>query len=124
MSEIEKVVLRTRRLESLLREQYHAEGKGLHQLVTSCEERLPHDVVGKLRFIATIRNKVVHEDNYQLEDRKAFLCVCDECEKELTPRSGRFIWRVAISLMTLITLAALLFYYLHWEALSKHVTMP
>lgn len=47
MSEIEQVVLRTRKLETLLREQYHAEGKGLHQLITSCEERLPHDVIKK-----------------------------------------------------------------------------
>ncbi len=86
MSEIEQVVTRTRRLETLLRTQYHAEGKGLHQLVTSCEERLPHDVIGKLRFIATVRNKVVHEDNYQLDDKQSFLAACDECEKELTPR--------------------------------------
>ncbi|CAH8230611.1 conserved hypothetical protein [Vibrio aestuarianus] len=121
MSDIEQVVLRTCKLETLLREQYHANGKGLHQLITSCEERLPHDVISKLRYIATIRNKVVHEEGYQLDNRKEFLNVCGECEKELTPRSGRFIWRVAISLMTLITLAALAFYYMHWEVLSKHL---
>ncbi|MCW8335472.1 DUF4145 domain-containing protein [Vibrio sp. SCSIO 43135] len=120
MSDIEKVVVRTRKLESLLRGQYHAEGKGLHQLITSCEDRLPHDVVGKLRFIATIRNKVVHEDDYKLDKAKEFLATCDECERELTPRSSRFIWRVAITLMTLITLAALGFYYAHWDILSKH----
>ncbi|TOH40173.1 DUF4145 domain-containing protein, partial [Vibrio parahaemolyticus] len=59
MSDIEKVVMRTRTIEKLLRTQYHAEGKGLHQLISSCEERLPHDVIAKLRFIATVRNKVV-----------------------------------------------------------------
>ncbi|OIQ24370.1 DUF4145 domain-containing protein [uncultured Vibrio sp.] len=121
MSDIEKVVLRTRKLETLLRGQYHAEGKGLHQLISSCEERLPHDVIGKLRYIATIRNKIVHEDEYELEDRKAFMSTCDECEQELTPRSSRFIWRVAITLMTLITLVALGFYYAHWDVLSKHL---
>lgn len=98
MSEIEQVVLRTRKLETLLREQYHAEGKGLHQLITSCEERLPHDVIKKLRYVATIRNKVVHEDDYRLDDRKAFLAVCQECEDELTPRSGKFVWRIAFML--------------------------
>ncbi|BAC92869.1 conserved hypothetical protein [Vibrio vulnificus YJ016] len=120
MSEIEQVVTRTRRLETLLRTQYHAEGKGLHQLVTSCEERLPHDVIGKLRFIATVRNKVVHEDNYQLDDKQRFLAACDECEKELTPRSGRFIWRVAILLMLSMTLGAMAFYYANWDVLSQH----
>jgi hypothetical protein len=121
MSDIEKVVNRTRKIERLLRTQYHADGKGLHQLVTSCEERLPHDVISKLRYIATIRNKVVHEDGYKLESRNEFLSVCDECEKELTPRSNRFIWRAAIALMGLITLGALLFYYAHWDVLSKHL---
>lgn len=121
MSDIEKVVVRTRQIEKLLRVQYHAKGKGLHQLITSCEERLPHDVIGKLRFIATIRNKIVHEEDYKLEDRKQFLVVCDECEKELTPRAARFIWRLAFSLMLLITMAALGFYYAHWDKLSAHL---
>ena len=88
MSDIEKVVTRTRRLEKLLRTQYHADGKGMHQLITSCEERLPHDVIDKLRYIATIRNKVVHEEDFKLDSRRDFLTVCDECEKELTPRSS------------------------------------
>ncbi|ELA8262930.1 DUF4145 domain-containing protein [Vibrio alginolyticus] len=121
MSDIEKVVMRTRTIEKLLRTQYHAEGKGLHQLINSCEERLPHDVIAKLRLIATVRNKVVHEDDYKLDDRKGFMAACDACEKELTPRSSRFIWRTAILLMTLITLAALGFYYMHWDILSKHI---
>jgi len=124
MSDIEKVVTRTRRLEKLLRTQHHASGKGLHQLITSCEERLPHDVIKKLRFVATIRNKIVHEDGFKLDSRKEFLKVCDECEKELTPRSGRFVWGVAITLMTLITLAALSFYYVHWNELREHIQLP
>lgn len=121
MSEIEQVILHTRKLETLLRDQYHAEGKGLHQLVTSCEERLPHDVIKKLRFIATVRNKIVHEDHYRLEDRKVFLAVCRECEDELIPRSGRFIWRIAFMLITLFTLGAAIFYYWYWEALVQHL---
>ncbi|QIL85565.1 DUF4145 domain-containing protein [Vibrio sp. HDW18] len=120
MSDIEQVVLRTRKLETLLREQYHAQGKGLHQLVTSCEERLPNHMVKKLRYVATIRNKVIHEDHYQLEARNAFFSACQECEKALTPRSGKFVWRVAITLLTLVTLGALLVYYWYWPELAQH----
>ena len=55
--------------------------------------------------------------------RRKTVCrfVCDECEKELTPRSSRFIWRAAITLMTIITLGAVVFYYAHWETLSQHL---
>ncbi|MCJ2378730.1 DUF4145 domain-containing protein [Vibrio sp. ZSDZ34] len=115
MADIDRVVRRSRRIEQLLREQYRANGKGLHQLISSCEERLPHDVIAKLRYVATIRNKVVHEDDFELDDQQDFLQVCDECEEELTPRSNRFIWRAAFWLMALITLLALGFYYIHWE---------
>ncbi len=121
MSDIEEVVKRTRRIEKLLRIQYHADGKGLHQLITSCEERLPHDVINKLRYVATIRNKVVHEEDFQLDDRQSFNSVCNECEQELTPRANRFIWRAAIALMTLFTLAALGFYMANWEQVSRYL---
>lgn len=121
MSDIESVVQRTRRLEHLLRVRYHAEGQGLHQLITSCQDRLPHDVISKLRYVATIRNKIVHEENYQLEDKHQFMLVCDDCEQELTPRADRFIWRTAVMLMAIITLLALLFYYIHWDKLTPHL---
>ncbi len=120
MAEIEQVVLRTRRLETLLRQHYHAEGKGLHQLISSCEDRLPHDIVAKLRYIATMRNQVVHQDGYQLPDKRGFIKACIQCEKELEPRSGRFVWRAAVMLMLLMTLAAMTFYYLHWDEVAKY----
>lgn len=120
MSDIERVVKCTRKLETLLREQYHAEGKGLHQLVTSCQQRLPRHIIGKLRFIATVRNKIVHDDHYKLDDRAEFMSAFKECQRELTPRSGRFVWRLAVSLMMLMTLAAIVVYYAHWDLLDKH----
>ncbi|NOH96493.1 DUF4145 domain-containing protein [Vibrio sp. 99-70-13A1] len=120
MTDIEQVVTRTRNIEKLLRLQYHAEGEGLHELITSCEERLPHDVVSKLRYIATCRNKVVKDDKSELEDQAKFTLMCDDCEKELTPRSSRFIWRVAILLMVVMTLAAGGFYYANWDVLTHH----
>lgn len=92
MSDIEKVVTKTRRLEKLLRQQYHASGGTMEQLISSCEERLPHDVIDKLRTVAATRDSLVNEHIEELDDSIRFLKLCDECEKELTPRSGRFIW--------------------------------
>lgn len=121
MSDIEKVVTKTRRLEKLLRQQYHASGGTMEQLISSCEERLPHDVIDKLRTVAATRDSLVNEQIEELDDSIRFLKLCNECEKELTPRSGRFIWGVALSLMVVITLVALSFYYAHWQELSKHL---
>lgn len=120
MSEIEPVVLRIRRLEKLLREKYHAQGQGLHTLISSCEQRLPHSLVENIRYIATTRNRLVNEEDFVLDDLDAFLALCDKCIQELSPRSSRFIWSAAILLVLLMTGGAMIFYSLHWDMLVKH----
>jgi hypothetical protein len=83
MSDIELAISRAKVLESLL-EQLGATGKGLHEKVTSVQEKLPQPLVKKLRFVATVRNKIVHESNYQqIDDRAGFVRACDEAEAEL-----------------------------------------
>ena len=114
MSQIDLVVKRSRRIEGLLRDHYHAEGKGLHQLISSCEDRIPNHLIPKLRFIATIRNKTVHEDGYKLKEKSAFVKTCQMCEKELMPRSGRFIWGVVWTLIIALIFISLGFYAYHW----------
>lgn len=115
MDEIGLVVKKSRRLEMLLKTHYHAEGKGLHALISSCQERLPHNVISKLRFIATIRNKTVHEDGFKIDNMKSFLLACKESEHELLPRSNRMIWRIALFLIFAVTASALWFYIKYWE---------
>lgn len=45
-----------------------ATGKGLHEKASSIETRLPEALVTKLRFIASVRNKIVHEDELLSEE--------------------------------------------------------
>src|SRR5579871_5985471 len=83
MSDIELAITRVKALESLL-EQLGATGKGLHEKVTSMQDKLPLPLVKKLRFVATVRNKIVHESSYQqIDDRAGFVRACDEAEAEL-----------------------------------------
>ncbi|QUJ67356.1 DUF4145 domain-containing protein [Photobacterium sp. GJ3] len=117
MTEIELVVSRSRRLEYLLKRHYHAEGKGLHQLITSCEERLPHEIIPSLRYVATMRNKVVHEEGFEL-NVQGFRKACRDCEKELTPRSTRRVWAVAVLLVVGMTALALWFYSTNWHQIK------
>ncbi|HJZ57602.1 MAG TPA: hypothetical protein VKE74_21715 [Gemmataceae bacterium] len=84
MSDIELVISRTKTLEALLEQGLGAVGKGLHEKVTSVQAKLPESLVKKLRFVATLRNKLVHDSSYQkLDDRPAFERVCGEAEAEL-----------------------------------------
>jgi hypothetical protein len=84
MSDIELAITRVKALEALLEQALGATGKGLHEKVTSVEDRLPPALVKRLRFVATVRNKIVHESSYQqIDDRDGFLRACDEAEAEL-----------------------------------------
>lgn len=56
-----------RRLESRLAAM-GATGKGLHEKADSLESRLPKALVTKLHFIASVRNKIVHEDELLSEE--------------------------------------------------------
>jgi hypothetical protein len=62
MGAIEIAVQGAKRLETLLQARFGAEGRGLHEKLTSVENKIPSDLRKSIRWVATIRNKVVHED--------------------------------------------------------------
>lgn len=119
MSEIEHVVILTRQLESLLKKRYHAQGKGLHQLISSCETRLPHELILQLRYVATVRNRLLHEEGYTLDNPKQFYQQAKFCIKRLSPRSTRMMWEIALGVVLFITLGSLIFYYLNGEMIAQ-----
>ena len=101
MSDIELAVTRTKTLEGLLEQALGAVGKGLHEKVSSVQDKLPPPLVKKLRFVATVRNKIVHESDYQkIDDRPGYEKACDEAEAALramlpTVKAGRgCVWLV------------------------------
>ncbi|MDO9180372.1 MAG: DNA translocase FtsK 4TM domain-containing protein [Agitococcus sp.] len=77
---IELAVRYSKQLESILEQKFAAEGRGLHEKVSSVEDLLSEDLVRKLRWIATMRNKVVHEDDFEIENLASFR---DSCEQAL-----------------------------------------
>jgi hypothetical protein len=78
------VLSQAKQLEQLLRSGFAAEGRGLHELVTSVQGQLPEALIRKLRFIATVRNRLVHESaGDQIDDLDEFLRTCAAAEAEL-----------------------------------------
>ena len=62
-----------------------AHGKGLHEKISSVEPRLPPPLVRRMRYLATIRNRLVHERGFTaIPDRAAFLEAADASVRELT----------------------------------------
>lgn len=60
MNQYEVVITGCKRLEQLLEGRFGAAGRGLHEKVTSVTRHLPLPVINKLRYIASVRNQVVH----------------------------------------------------------------
>jgi hypothetical protein len=89
-NDTELAVKRAKRLEKMLRQGLGAQGRGLHELVSSVARELPDPLERRLRFIATIRNKIVHEEDYQrIDDRRGFIDACDQAEAELKSLARR-----------------------------------
>ena len=82
-SDIELVIRYSRALESLLGKRLGATGTGLHERITSVEKRLPVPLVKRLRWIATMRNNVVHVDGFVLPSAAEYEAACKKCMEEL-----------------------------------------
>jgi hypothetical protein len=81
---MESVVERTKRIEGLLERNYNATGRGLHEKITSVEAYFDASTIGQARFIASVRNKLLHEDGYSFDgEEKAFLDACDQLIEKL-----------------------------------------
>lgn len=117
MNDYELVVKRCKQLEGLLADGFGATGRGLHEKVSSVESRLPAALVKRLRFIATVRNKLVHDDEMErLDDPAGYREACDRSEAELRallqPAGKRSGSTLAIVIAVVVALVA-------WFLLSK-----
>ncbi|GAB4819559.1 hypothetical protein N2152v2_006605 [Parachlorella kessleri] len=73
-NDYELVIRSSKELEHVLEACFGAQGKGLHEKVTSVQHLLPQDLVRKIRYLATIRNKLVHEFGFNsIPDRTTFI---------------------------------------------------
>jgi len=68
----------------LLDTEFGASGKGLHEKITSVGNQLTPSMVKSMRYLATIRNKLVHEHDFNaIPDRARFIQNFDQSCVEL-----------------------------------------
>ena len=80
---IGKVINYTKKIEGILENKYAAEGKGLHEKVSSVESRLDEAIVKRIRYIASVRNGLMHEPDYTLDDPINYYKTCEGVIKHL-----------------------------------------
>lgn len=85
MNDYELAIKRCKRLEELLEQGFGASGRGLHEKLTSVQSRLPQPLVKKMRYIASVRNRLVHETSVdRLDDKNGFETACNAAEQQLS----------------------------------------
>jgi hypothetical protein len=73
-NDFELCIRSSKELEHLLDTEFGATGKGLHEKITSAEIHLSPEMVRNMRYLATIRNKLVHEHGFNsIPDRAKFI---------------------------------------------------
>ncbi len=85
---IGKAVYWTKNFEALLEEIYNAEGVGLHEKVNDIQDHVNSDILKKLKYVATIRNKLAHEIDYN-ELEEDFEKTCKEIQQFLGKEKKR-----------------------------------
>ena len=85
ISDYELVLKCTKSIQSLLEEQYQANGRGLGEKATSIIGKISPVTYKKIMFLSTIRNKLLHEENYNLDGntRSSFISTFNFCANEL-----------------------------------------
>ncbi|MEM7754277.1 MAG: hypothetical protein AAF297_01425 [Planctomycetota bacterium] len=70
-SDLDRMIKIAKRLEGTLERDLGASGKGLHEKASSIEHKLDPQLVKDLRAVATVRNKLVHEEGFDKIDNRA-----------------------------------------------------
>jgi hypothetical protein len=83
VSSIDIAVQGSRRLERILEERYGAEGKGLTEKLASVSDRVPSQLHRDLRWVARMRNRVVHEEGVELDNPERFQALVDSLANDL-----------------------------------------
>lgn len=72
-----------RRLETLLGDRLGATGRGLRTKADDVRDRLPPELLKQLRWVATMRNKTLHEDGFSPSDLPRLIDTMQDCAQAL-----------------------------------------
>ncbi len=112
MDEFTKVTQISQRLEQFLANKYGAEGRGLHEKLSSVESRIPGFVQKKIRYIATMRNKATHEDvKIAKQNYASIQRAYDEVMTALGDRP--VFWKLLLRKLAIAAVVAIVFYIIY-----------
>jgi hypothetical protein len=124
--ELAKIISFTRKIESILKDKFKAKGKGLHTYIDSIKNMLDAQLIKDLRFIATIRNKSMHESTFKVDNFTSYQRIAEstiyrlnklEIKKLKTPKENKSF--IKILFVIVLTVAGFLYYSINNKPKEK-----
>lgn len=82
MTTLDDIVDATNEIEQWLMK-LGGEGRGMHEKLSSVRVQLPQDLIRQIRYIATARNRRMHESRDAISDPQAFVSTCGRASARL-----------------------------------------
>lgn len=83
-NDYELVIKASKEIEHILEVEFDAKGKGLHEKVSSVSSQLTPKLCKRIRFLATIRNRLIHERGFDvIPDRGSFIAAFEESKSDI-----------------------------------------
>ncbi|OQS07949.1 hypothetical protein THRCLA_00063, partial [Thraustotheca clavata] len=83
-NDYELVIKCSKELEYILENEFGATGRGLHEKISSANAPFSAELIKQMRYLATIRNKLIHERGFDaIPDRANFIMKFEKSAQEL-----------------------------------------
>lgn len=80
---LKDVLQGTKRIEALLEQKFGSTGRGLYEKMDSANMALPEPLKKRIRYVATLRNKAMHEDGFEIDDIAEYVKTCQSIAQQL-----------------------------------------
>lgn len=73
----------TKRIEAILEEKFGSSGRGLYEKMETANMKLPEALQKRIRYVATLRNKTMHKDGYEIDNIPEYVKTCQSIAEQL-----------------------------------------
>lgn len=73
----------TKRIEAILEQKFAASGRGLYEKMATANMKLPEALQKRIRYVATLRNKTMHEEGFEIPNIPEYVKTCQSIAAQL-----------------------------------------
>ena len=80
---LKDVLQGTKRIEAILEEKFGSTGRGLYEKIDTANMKLPEPLQKRIRYVATLRNKAMHQEGFEIDNIPEYVKTCQVIAEQL-----------------------------------------